>query len=499
MPRGVGVRVPSSAQFYLTAIAHLTKWSFGGFFKFNNMDITTKHTDELNATVNIKLTKEDLEPNVNKSLKEIRKTAQIKGFRPGKAPLGLIKKMYGENVMAEELNKLVSKSLNDHIENEKMDILLQPMAAEEAPVIDSVHVDEFTFMFDIALKPKFELKLDKDIKLTRHEIEITDKEVDESIEQIKRNFAEMQDGEEIEDTAFIKADIVELDAEGKPVEGGISNKDSSFGIKFIKNEEVKKNFIGAKVGEERKAKMQDVLSGDNEIAEVLGIEKEDVGNYVNEFSFTVKSISNFVDAEINEELFQKVFPTEEIKTEEEFRAKIKESIEKNSKHDTDYRLQLDAKDYLLDNINFDLPEEFLKRWLIERNADKENVEETVNEEFDNLLKSFRWQLIMGEIAKQKELAVDKHEIEDFALNSVRMQFAQYGLSPDQIGEEELRGYANNMILGKEGEKERIYDQILEDKTLREVVEVASIETKQVSVEEFNKLSQPEPAETKEEK
>ncbi len=398
--------------------------------------------------------------------------------------MGLIKKMYGQNVMFEELNKLMSESLTSYIRDEKLDLLGEPLVSEKQKENNIDTDNEYNFIFDIGLKPKVELNLDKGIELTQYDIEVSEKSINDYVENYANQNGKVEQCEEVIETAFIKADIAEADKEGKVIEGGASAENSPISIKHIKDEDTKKAFIGAKVGDEKLLEIANIMSGEAEIASTLNIEKEEVAGLSKKFLFTIREISNFVKHEVNEELFKKVFPDEEIKTEEEFRNKAKEILEDYKKQDSEYKLLIDVRDYLTNNIELALPEEFLKRWLQQKNADKENFEEQLEKEFPNILKHFKWQLILGKVIEEKEIKVEREEIEELAREQLKMQLMQYGMPLESLKDEDVKQYANDMILSKEAEVNKLYDQKYEDKALIAVKEMAKIKHETITEEEF---------------
>lgn len=451
------------------------------------MDITKEQIDELNATINIKLTTEDIEPRVNESLSKIRKTAQLKGFRPGKAPMGLIKKMYGQATMYEELNKLVNESLTSYISDEKLDLLGEPMMSENQANDEDRNDEEYNFSFDIGLKPQFELDLENDVELPYYEIKVEDKAINDYIDHYANQFGKIESCDEIIESAFIKADITELDKENNPLDDGIKTENTLISIDTIENKDVQKEIIGLKVGDKKIVDIKDVLSNDTDIASALGIDKEKVSELNSKFELTIKEITNFVKSELNEEFFEKVFPDGEINNEEEFRAKIKEIIESYKKQDSDYKLFTDAREYLLEKTNLQLPEEFLKRWLKTKNDGEESDEEherKLDEEFPDLLRHFRWQILLQRIIKDKEITVERSEIEKLAMEQLRAQLVQYGMVANTIKDEQLKQFATESILSKKEEVEKLYEQQYELKALKAVKEAAKLNPQEISEEEF---------------
>lgn len=446
------------------------------------MNITRENTDELNAIIKVQVLKDDYDEKVNEQLKDYKKKANIKGFRPGKVPFGLIKKMYGPNVKLEEINKIVSESLHKYITDEKIEILGDPLpVTDEDESINLEKQDEFNFSFEIGLAPEFEVKLSARNKVPYYEIKIDKKLRNDFLDNYRRRFGSYEEASKVEEEDMLKGDIVKLSPEGEPIEE-TARKDSSLSVKVIKDEEVKKKFIGSKPGDVIEFDIRKSFPNDHEIAGLLQTEHDKLEGVDGTYRFTINSVNRFKMAEVNQELFDKVYGEGNVKSEEEFMKKLDEEIRVNLARESEYKLNQDARDMVIDKTGFDLPEEFLKKWLLRTN---DNItEEQLEKEFDDFTRDLRWQLIRNKIAKENEIKVEEQDMVDEAKEFTRMQFQQYGIFNAE--DSQLETYARE-ILKKEEDYRRIADKVIDDKVIKKIKEQIKLDNKKVSTEEFNKL------------
>lgn len=447
------------------------------------MNITRENIGELNALLKVEIKKNDYEENVEKVLRDYRKKANIKGFRPGMVPIGLVRKMYGKAVQLDEINKLVSESIQKFLIDEKINILGDPLPkADENELIDFDAKEDFNFTFELGLAPQFELNISKKNKVECYDLEIDEKMKNDYISNYTRRYGEFRNFEVTGDTDMLKGNIAAIDDEGNPVPDGPSAEDTALTISVIKDEEIKKEFAGKKVGENIDFDLRKALPNDYEIAGILKKQKDDVSDINSKFRFTIKEINRFIPAEVNKELFDKIYGEDVVKTDEEFMAKIDEEIAKNLKRESDYKLMLDIKKLALEKTEFSLPEDFLKRWLLKVN-DK-TTEEQIEKEFDSFRNDLKWQLIRNKIAKDNEIKITEEELHTEAENITRYQFQQYGLF--YATDEQIHNYAHEM-LNREEDAKRIAEKLLEEKAVEKLKEVVTLENKKITVEEFNKL------------
>lgn len=447
------------------------------------MDIKLNNIDDLNAHINVKVTPEDYKEKVDKVLKDYRKKANVPGFRPGKVPMGYVKKMYGKAVLVDEINKLLSDSLVNYIKDENLNILGEPLPSKDQDQenIDWDNQDEFEFKFDIAKKPDFEINLTKREKLNYYELQPDDKLIDQTIENYANRNGENVDAEEISTTEeTLKGEITQLDDDGNPMENGIKKEDALMSLQVMKDEDIKKLFEGEQIYNAVIFDLKKAYPNDTEIASLLDISKEEAAELDGEFRFTINEIKQFVPAEINQELFDKLYGEGNVTSEEQFREKIVEEIKSNFKQQSEYKFLLDAKDKLIKKLELELPDEFLKRWL--EASQKDLTKEKIDEEYDSFKKDMQWQLIVDKIFKENEFEVKEDEILQFAKDLTMQQFMQYGLT--EIPEEQLENYAKE-IIGKEEERRKIIDKLAENKVLEYIKDSIKVETKEATMDEFS--------------
>ena len=448
------------------------------------MNIIRENINDVEAVIKISIEKTDYEQAVNNSLKEYRQKASIPGFRPGKIPASLIKKKYGAAILVDEVNKLLSHNLSEYIVNEKLKVLGEPLPNEEQQKKINWETDEnFEFVFDIALAPEVNISLDKNDKFEYYNIAVSEEMIDKQIDMMASQFGKNVPVEEIKENSSVRGDFVQLDENGNELEGGIQSKSAFIAIDLIKDEDVKNAFIGRKTGDTLVFDPVKALESRQDVSYMLNIKKEVAETLNSDFKFTVTEILQHEKAELNDELFQRLYGEEtEIKTIEDFRNRIKEDILTDMKDSSDYKLGIDTREALIEKAALSLPETFLKRWLIAIN--KNITEEQIEKEFEYFLKDLKWQLIKDSIINDNELKVTKEETLGFAKQLARIQYSQYGIH--NIPDEQIDSLAN-MILEKQEENERIVKKLFEDKVFAVVKEKVEIIEKEVTQEEFKEL------------
>ena len=459
---------------------------FGGFlntFKRTNMNITRENIDDLNAVLKVKIEKTDYQEKVEKVLRDYRKKANIKGFRPGMVPIGMIRKMYGFAVKVDEINKAVSENIHKFITDEKIEILGDPLPkSDEQEKFDFEKQDEFNFSFDLGLAPVVEINLGKKNMVNLYDITIDEKMKSDFVANYTRRFGEFKNEEVSEDKDILKGKIEALDEEGNPKTEGIINEKATLAVDIIKDEEIKKEFIGKKENELSDFDIKKAFPNESEIAGLLGIKKEEAEAVEGKFRFTISEITRFHAAEINQELFNRVYGEGVVNSEEEFMKKIEDEISSSLKRESEFKLMQDIKKLILDITEFSLPEEFLKKWLLKVNEN--TTAEQIEKEFDSFRQDLKWQLIRNKVAKDNEMKISEEELQKEAENITRYQFRQYGLF--YATDEQIANYAKE-TLKREEDAKRIADKILEDKVLVQLKEVVKTEDKKITAEEFNKL------------
>ena len=445
------------------------------------MNITRENIDDLNAIIRVEIKREDFEEKVTSVLKDYKKKSNLRGFRPGNAPFGLIKKLYGDAVMAEEINKLVAESLSEYIKSENLEILGEPLPSVEN-TLDLEGNDSFEFAFEVGLTPAFDLKLTAKNKLPWYEIKIDDKLRKEFLENYTRRYGKYEEADSIEEDDLVKADIFQLDEKGNIRDEGLSALNSTMSIAVIKDKEIKKRITGSKRGDEIDFDIDIAYPNDQEKSGLLQIDKERAGEITGMFRTKIIAINRFSHAELNQELFDQVYGEGTISGEEEFMNKLEEEIRTNLNRESDYKLNLDARQLAIDKTEFNLPEEFLKKWLSKANPEISN--EDIEKDFPRFIEDLRWQIIKNRIASDNEMKIEPEELMNEARNYTRAQFRQYGLyyAPD----EQIDQFAGEM-LKREEDYRKIAEQVLEVKVMTSIREMVKVDTKKVTSEEFNKI------------
>jgi trigger factor len=448
------------------------------------MNIEKKNIDDLNAVLSLTLQKDDYEKRVEDVLKDYRKKARIDGFRPGKVPFGLINKMYRRPVLLEEVNKLVSESITKYLVDEKLNILGEPIPHEgDTKKIDWDNDEEFEFKFDLGLVPEFDLNITSKDKIPYYLIKTDNALVDKYIESYCQRFGEFISVDEITEKDVLKCELKQ-NIDGQPGETpGIYLEEASLSVEMIKDKQIKNQVLEARKGDTLKLDLKAAYPDETEIAGMLKIEKEKVADIQGTFNVLIKDISRFQKAEINQELFNKVFGEGIVKEEKDFREKIKEEAKKGLRQDSEYRFVLDVKELLLKKFKSDLPREFLKRWLLLINEGK-FTRQQIDEEFEKFEEDLKWQLIKDKILTDNNLKISDEDLMTGAKRIAQLQFSQYGMN--NVPEEQLADFAKRM-LEREEDRKNIITRVSEDKVIEFVRGAVKLDEKEVSSEKFNKL------------
>lgn len=448
------------------------------------MNINLENIDKVNGIINITIEKADYEKQVADVLKDYRQKASIPGFRPGKAPAGLIQKRFGTAVLLEEVNKLLSHNLSKYMIDEKLPVLGEPLPNEDKQkAIDWEKDETFEFAFDVALAPEIKVTLDEENAYDYYKITVSDEMIQQQEDMAASQLGQNVPVVEAKDNSTVRGNFVQLDAEGNEAEEGIAPDGVLLAVDRIKDEEIKNSFVGCKKDDIIVFDPVKAFENKTEVAHMLNIKPEEAETLEGEFRFTVTEILQFEKAELNEELFKKLYGEDtEVKTIEDFRARIKEEIAGNLVYSSEHKFALDTRNALLEKTEMELPEAFLKRWLLTVN--KELTEEQLEKDFANIILDFKWQLIKDEIAKENEIKVSEEEAKDFAKKMALAQYQQYGIH--DVPEDQLESFAK-MMLEKPEEKERIYKKLHEDKVVAAVKEKATLTEKEISQEDFTKL------------
>ena len=448
------------------------------------MKISKTSIDDLNVVVRIAIEKQDYQATVNETLKEYRKKANMPGFRKGMVPAGLIKKMYGKAALADEVNKLLSRELTKYIADENLNILGEPLpSTTEQAIIDFNSEADFEFAFDLGLSPEINLDFDQIGKLPYYEIVVDSQLIDNQIDGYTNRFGEKTDAEVVGEKETVIGDFIQVDGEGNVIDGGTSAQNVQMAVQLIKDETVKQLFIGARVGDVLKFNPRIALADDHEVTHLLKVKHEEIDVVDSDFNFTISTVNTFVAAEINEDLFKKVYGEDSgIQSIDEFRERIHTELKANLLYSSNYRFMIDVKDILTSSVSMKLPNEFLKRWLVETN--EKVTAEQIDDEFDHFSKDLEWTLIKNKLMKEYELRIEESDIAAMAREMAKMQFQQYGMN--NVPDEYLENYANSILQNKE-QKQKMAEKKVEDKVLDLIREKADIDLKQVTQKEFDDL------------
>jgi trigger factor len=455
------------------------------------MNVTLKNTDSVNAAITIEIAKADYEKEVENGLKELRRNANIPGFRKGMVPVSRIRSLYGKSILVEEINKLVSGKLYDYIKEKDLKILGEPLPAlGEVKPLDFDSQEDYEFTFDIGLAPEIDIKLTKDDKLTYYKIAASDDMLNRQLESFKSSFGSYEKVEDIKERDMVKGHLLELDETGAAKTDGLNDENAVLMPSYIKDEGEKAKFLEAKLNTILVFNPYKAYEGNEaELSSFLKVKKEEVVNYQNDFSFEIKEISRHTEAELNQELFDKVLGPGVADSEVSFLKKVKSNIEKQLLPESDYKFILDAKKALLEKAtDLQFPDEFLKRWLLVSNPDR--TAESFEEDYPKIIEDLKYHLIEEQLIKDNGLTVEDAEIKEASENAIRAQFAAYGMSdvPAQL----LENYSQEQ-LKKEDTVRNLISKVLETKLIKVLKEQATVKNKKTTVEDFQKMFEKEAA------
>lgn len=441
------------------------------------MNISKKDINALTSELSITLAPADYEAKVENAIKKVQKQAALPGFRPGKVPVGLIKKQHGKSILVDEINKILNEALYNYINDNKIEILGNPMPKEDNS-IDFENKTEWTFNYELGLTPQFDVKLDNSQSFIYNTVKIDDELVEKYLKDVKRNYGKPSNPEVAEGKDVLYIDIVELDADNNIVAGGVF-KSTSIGIDRLKNDTAKSKLIGAKKEDKIIINANELYDSAVDKSISLGIDKEIAENFNSNLQLTVRNIARMEDAELNQELFDKLYGAGTINSLEEFKEKIKSELALMFAQDTDRKFIEGVEKSLVEKLNITLPDDFLKRWLMAVN-EKPLTKEQLDAEYPAYAKSMQWKLIENKIIKNHSISVSADEAKEEASNYVRSQFARYGQMPE---ESEVSKIVAG-ILGKQEEAQKIFEGLYSKKVLDLIKTTCKLDTKEVSYNEF---------------
>ncbi len=452
------------------------------------MNIQFEAPDKVNGLMTITLETADYQPEVEKTLKDYRKRANIPGFRPGQAPMGMIKRQFGTSVKVDVVNKMLGEKLYEYVRENKIQMLGEPLPSDQQEQLDFEGEQPLVFKFDIAVAPQFEAKISGKDKVEYYNITVDDKLIDQQVEmyQSRAGHYEKVENFDGEQRDMLKGDLRELDEKGNVKEGGIEVSDAVLMPQYMKVEDQKKLFDGAKLGDiitwnPRKAYPE----SDVEVSSLLKIQKEEVKNHEGDFIYQITEISRFTKAEINKELFNQTFGEGTVKNEKEFRQKIADQISTQFKSDSDYKFLLDVRKHMEKKIGkLEFPEALLKRVMLNNNKDK--GADFVEKNFDASIKELAWHLIKEQLVAAQGIKIEDADLKETAKEAARAQFAQYGMA--NVPDEYLENYAQEMLKKREN-VDGLVDRAVDVKLTAALKSVVKLDEKAISLEDFQKMLQ----------
>ena len=450
------------------------------------MNITFENPDKVSGVLTFVIEEADYQEDVNAQLKKYRKQANIPGFRPGQAPMGMIKRQVGAQVKVDVINKLVGEKLYDYVKENKINMLGEPMPHLGEEPVDLDAPAPYTLKFDIAVAPEFKAELSKDDKIAYYNIAVDDKLVDQQIEAFASRAGSYQKVDEYQDNDMLKGDLRELNEDGSTKEGGITVSEASMLPSYITVEEQKALFNGAKVGDIITFNPKKAYPTSNvEISSLLKISKEEAENVTADFSFQVTEISRYTKHAIDKELFDMVYGDGNVKDEADFRAKVVAGIQDQMNQNADFRLLQDVRTYVENKIGeVKYADELMKRIMLANNKDK--GAEYVDKNYEASIKELTWSLAKNQIVEALGIKIEDADVKAAAIDMTRMQFAQYGMN--SVPEEYLTQYAEEM-LKKPEQVDTFINSAVDRKLMVALKDVVTLETKEISFEDFQKLAQ----------
>ncbi len=452
------------------------------------MKISFENPDKVNGLITLTVEEADYKENVEKTLKNYRKRANVPGFRPGMVPMGMIKRQFGTTAKVDEINKLLGEEIYKYVKDNNIQMLGEPLPSDKQEPVDLEKEAPYTFMFDIAVAPEMNAELNGDDTIDHYTITVDDDVVNRQIDMFASRAGSYDKVEEYQEHDMLKGDLRELDENGNTKEGGLTVEGAVLMPEYIKVDDQKKLFDGCKLGDiitfnPKKAYPE----SDIEVSSLLKIKKEEVADMNSDFSYQITEISRFVKAEVNQELFDQVFGKDAVKSEEEFRGKIAEGLKAQFAVDTDFKFIQDVRKYMENKVGtLTYPDALLKRIMLNNNKDK--GQEFVDKNYEQSVKELTWHLIKEQLVKANGIKIDDADIKETAKEAARAQFAQYGMT--NIPEEYIDNYATDMLKKKEY-VDSFVDRSIDRKLTEALKKVVKLNEKTATLDEFNKLMQGE--------
>ena len=437
------------------------------------MKIEQNKIDDLNIELMLSIGKDDYAEKRKKKLNEHKRTAELKGFRKGMAPMSFIEKIYGQSCLVDAVNDLISESLNGFIKENDLKVIGEPLPAEGQENVEWKNGNDFEFKFDIALAPKVDFELGKDDVIPYYNIEITDVAKSEMKENLLKQYGSLEDGEAAKAEDFI---IVDFEQGETRIEG------TYVALRNV-SEAVRPSFIGLKPGDSIDVNVNDAFTNEEDRAAMLKVKKEELASLDPVYRMTVKNVKTFVPASLTQETFDKIFGEGSVKSEEEFDARIAERLAAEYSQESDFRFSKDARNYLVKKAGISLPEKFLKRWIYVANDGKFTMED-IEKEFDLFLDDYRWQMVRNYLMEKYSVKIEEADLMASAKGLAAYQFAMYGIN--NVPDDQLESYART-ILSQEKDGRRVLEQVEDSKTVAAVKEAVTVKPESISVEKFREL------------
>lgn len=430
------------------------------------MNITKKQIDDLSLQVTVAVQESDYSEKVKKALNDVRRKLEIKGFRKGMVPMGIVQKMYGRSTLLEQVNTIMSEALNDYMKKEEIHVIGEPLASEEQSKTNWDNDTDFSFSFDLMLAPKVDIPIDNNLHISYIRKEIKEKDVEEYIDGLLKQHGTMKVAEKAEKEDFLRADMKQ---------GDLLISDSYLNLKTVAKLKDKKVFIGKAVGDEVEADITILLPKEADRSALLQVKPEELERFTNPvFTFVIKEIKRFEPAEENQDLYDKLYGLGNVTTREAFVEKVREQMERNNEGESNYLFGQEVRKVLVEKAAIRLPEKLLKRWLYEGNDGKFTMEQ-IEKDFPAFLEDFRWQLVREYIMKTAGIKVEKDDMVQSAVAMARYQFAMYGLN--NVPDEHLVKYAESM-LANEKEARNLYERAEENKVISYIRENVTVNIKE---------------------
>lgn len=448
------------------------------------MKVSFENPDKINGLLTITVEEDDYKSEVEKTLKDYRKKANVPGFRPGQVPMGMIKRQFGSAVKMDAVNKIVGEQINKYIADNKINMLGQPLASEAQQPQDLEKEAPYTFIFDIAVAPEFDIELTAKDKIDYYDITVDDALIDRQVEMFASRLGKNADVEEYADGDVVKGDLRELDEKGNTKENGLTVEAAMVMPEYIKAAAQKKLFKGAKVGDvitfnPRKA----YKDRDAELASLLKVGKDKLAEHEGDFSYQITNIQRFENHPVDQELFDQTFGKGQVKDEKEFRAKIAEGLKKQLEMDSDYKFLQDVRKYAEEKVGqLTYPDALLKRVMKENNKEKD--QEFIDKNYEASIRELTWSLIRNKLSEKAQVKVNDDDVRNAARETARVQFAQYGMN--NVPDEYVNNYADQ-LLKKQESVQQFVDRAVDLKLIEAIKEVVKLNKKSISLDDFNKM------------